>query len=77
MIMITGPVCEPSAQFGVLARGVVVHDKVNVQLFGSAGVQMSRRCKKERNSWCRWRGLHSVNTAPVAMSRAAERVVVS
>jgi len=42
----------------------------------SFGTSLSILRRKLRNSWCRCLGLHSAITAPVATSRAANRVVV-
>ena len=46
MNMIAGPLCQPRAYLGMLVRGVVVHNQVNIEFFGNAGVQTAQEGEK-------------------------------
>lgn len=69
-----GPLRQPQTHPGMLVGGVVVHYKMDIKVCGYALVDALEKPEKLLMG-CR--GLHSVKTAPVAISSAANSVVAS
>ena len=64
---------KPFCDVVVCAGAVVVGNDVNVEVAGDVAVDEVRN---DSHSWWRCLGLSSVRTSPVAVSMAANRVVV-
>ena len=69
----SGTPCQPSLDLGMLMRGVVVDDEMNIEVTGDVGLDVAQ---EREELLVMMTDLHWVITAPVAMSRAANRVVV-
>jgi hypothetical protein len=67
------PLGKPCAHFGMLVGSVVVDDQVHSQMGGNGTVNALQKGQKLLVAVP---GLQSVNTVPVATSRAANKVVV-
>lgn len=73
MNLVSRPLRQPGAHFGMFVRCVIVDDQVDVQFRRDAVVESAQKCEKLLMP-CR--GLHWVKTVPVAISSAANKVVV-
>ena len=65
---------QPTPDGGRLVGCVVVHHQMDVEFAGDLGFERAQ--ENLRNSRLRWRGKHWPMTRPVAMSSAANSVVV-
>ena len=71
--MIAGALSEPSSDLGMLVGGIVVGDEMDVERFGDVGIDVAEEGKELLGTMALFALGQDV---PVAMSRAANRVVV-
>ena len=69
----SGMVCQPGLDLGLLLAAIVVEHPWTSR---PSGMSRSRRVRKRRNSWCRWRCMYWPMAVPSRMLSAANKIVV-